>query len=261
MKFWRSENPRLERKHRILTRAVYALLILYLAFSIALAVLTRDQLMGGWFILGVMGLLGLVYVPMLLAAAQFIRWRITAKHGADVPDRALDTALSITSFVSGMIAFALFLLNTLVDFNFAYPWDNLRISGQITGFMLIALSVSLGALLLNYVLQWILRSAEKKGEGTQKAVTTKGLRIVAAVSLSVILVGALLIPFDRGTYNDGGSRYYKAALYEVILWDRGYAEDAMALPEDFDPHERQHTRVYLFPFTCYDFNAKWDMKH
>ena len=90
---------------------------------------------------------------------------------------------------------------------------------------------------------------------------TKGLRRIAAAVVGLVLLGGLLIPFDHGTYNDGGSEFYKATLYEVILWDRKPAEGAMALPEDFNPEEEQKTRIYVFPFHGYTFNAKWDMKH
>ena len=210
MKFWRSENPRLERKHRILTRTVCSLLILYVAFSVVLAILTRDQFIGGWIILGIMGLACLIFLPILLSAAQFVRWRITVGHGAEMPDQMLDKSLSITSFVCGMIALALFLFNTLVDFKCSYPWDGLQVSAQITGFMMVALSISFASLLLNYAMQWILRYTEARCDKVKRAVTVKVLRTVTAVALSLILLGALLIPFDCGTYNDGGSRYYKA---------------------------------------------------
>ena len=261
MKFWKSEDPCLRKEHRILTWAVVGQLILYVLFSVVLAILTWGQFIGGWVILGVMGLLGLVYVPVLLAAAQFIRWRITVKHRAEVPDRALDKALSVIAFVSGMTALGLFLLTTFMDLDPSYPWSDVYVTSQMNGFMTIALLVALAAVLLNYVMQWILRAAQKKQEEAPKTATVKWIRVAAMALLVLLLLSALLIPYSHGTYNDGGSRFYKATMYEVICWDRCYAEDAMALPDDFDPNEKQRTRIYFFPFNAYEFNAKWEMKH
>ena len=55
MKFWKSEDPCLRKEHRILTWAVVGQLILYVLFSVVLAILTWGQFIGGWVILGVMG--------------------------------------------------------------------------------------------------------------------------------------------------------------------------------------------------------------
>ena len=261
MKFWKSEDPRLRKEHRILTWAVVGQLILYVVFSVALAVLTWGQFIGGWVILGIMGLLGLVYVPVLLAAAQFIRWRLTVKHRADVPDPSLDKALSVTAFVSGMTALGLFLLTSFADLEPSYPWSDVYVTSQLNGFMTIALLVAFAAILLNYAMQWILRAAQKKQDATPKTATVKRIRVAATALLVMLLLSALLIPYSRGSYNDGGSRFYKATLYEVICWDRRYAEGAMQLPDDFDPEEEQRTRIYVFPFNAYEFNAKWEMKH
>ena len=262
MKFWKSDDPRLKKESRILSITVSVLILAYVLFSVVLAVLTRDNYIGGWVVLGLMGLSALVYIPLLLATAQFIRWRLTVKRGADIPDPSLDKALTVTSFAGGMTAFGIILMTAILDIDFKYPWDNVRISTQAQFFLWVALSVSLGALLLNYVMQWLIRRTEKKQDDTKRATTAKQARVAAAILTALILSGTLLIPYEHGIYNDGGgSRFWKAALYEVIDWNRGYAEGAMQLPDDFDPNEEQRTRIYVFPFNCYSFNAKWDMKH
>ena len=157
------------------------------------------------------------------------------------------------------------MLNTLWDVDVAYPWDPLRIISLLNALMVMALAVALCALVLNYVIGWILRTAEKKHGEERMRATIKPLRIVAAVVLAVVLLGALLIPRPQGRYNDApsgeGSLYYEATLYEIIDWSRAPAEGAMAVPDDFDPDEEQRTRVYVFPFNLYDYNAKWDLKH
>ena len=67
MKFWRYDDTRsgasLKKELRILKRSVVILIAAYLLMGIVLAVLTRDQLVGGWVILGLWGLLGLVFFP------------------------------------------------------------------------------------------------------------------------------------------------------------------------------------------------------
>jgi hypothetical protein len=88
---------------------------------------------------------------------------------------------------------------------------------------------------------------------------------VAATATLLILLGALLIPYENAVYNDApkgkGSRYHKATLYEVIDWRRNPGEGTMGRPDGFDPNEEQRTRIYIFPFNCYTFEAKWEMKH
>ena len=269
MKFWKfnesNNSPNLKKELRILTWSVTILIAAYLLMALALAVLTWDQFMGGWVILGFFGLYGLVFLPILLSAAAFIRYCRTAKHGADIPDPQLDRALSITALTGGLTALALFLLNTLWDVEVSYPWDTLAISATFSALMIAALAVSLCALALNFMIQWYLRLTEKKHGEEKKTATIRPLRIVAVVVLAVVLLGVLLLPQPQGRYNDAprgeGSEYYEAALYEIIDWSRAPAEGAMAVPEDFDPNEAQHTRIYFFPFNCYTYEAKWDLTH
>ena len=269
MKFWKfdksGENTPLKKELRILKWSVIVLITAYLLMAIVLAIITRDDYMGGWVILAFFGLAGWVFIPILLSVADFIRHRRTAKYGAEIPDPKLDKALSITALIGGLAAFGLFLVNTIWDVEVSYPWDHLRITEQLSDLMIVALAVALCALVLNRVLQWNLRSEEKKHGAEKKAEAIKPLRIVAGVVLTVVLLGALLIPQPQGRYNDApsgeGSVYYKATLYEIIDWSRAPAEGAMSLPDDFAPDEEQKTRVYVFPFNCYDYNAKWEMKH
>ena len=262
MRFWKSDDPRLKKENRILGATVIALIAAYVLVALLLAALTRDNFIGGWVVLGLMGLVALIYVPLLLATAQFIRWRLTVRRGADVPDRRLDQALTVTAFASGMTALAIWALTALWDIDFSYPWDSVMISSQAQHFLGAALSVSLGAMLLNYVLQWLVRRDEKKQDDAKRSATVRRARVAASVFLTLILLGSLLIPYEHGVYNDGGgSRYCKAALYEVIDWNRAPAEGAMAVPDDFDPDGEQRTRIYIFPFNCYGYGAKWDMKH
>jgi heme/copper-type cytochrome/quinol oxidase subunit 2 len=265
MKFWKTEEPRLLKELRLLKWGVLASVAVYVLMAVALALLTRDQFIGGWIILAFFGLYGAMFLPVLLATANFIRFLRTAKYPTDIPDSRLDKGLSITAFISGMVALALFLIETLWDLPVKYPWDELTVSAQMRSFMMVALAVTLSALLLDYVLEMILRGREKKHGATKKVATAKRLRIVAATATLLILLGALLIPYENAVYNDTpkgkGSRYHKATLYEVIDWRRNPGEGTMGRPDGFDPNEEQHTRIYVFPFNCYTFEAKWEMKH
>ncbi len=265
MKFWKTEEPRLWKELRLLKWAVLGSVALYVLMAVTLALLTWDQFIGGWIILAFFGLYGVIFLPVLLATANFIRFLRAAQYRADIPDPGLDKALSVTAFVSGMTALALFLTETLWDMPVKYPWNELAVSAQMRSFMTVALAVSLSALVLDYVLEMILRADEKKHGETKKDASAKRFRVVAATAILLILLGALLIPYENVVYNDApkgkGSRYYKATLYEVIDWRRDPGEGTMARPDDFDPNEEQHTRIYFFPFNCYTYEAKWEMKH
>ena len=74
MKFWKTEEPRLLRELRLLKWGVLASVAVYVLMAVALALLTRDQFIGGWIILAFFGLYGGMFLPVLLATANFIRF-------------------------------------------------------------------------------------------------------------------------------------------------------------------------------------------
>jgi len=57
-------------------------------------------------------------------------------------------------------------------------------------------------------------------------------------------------------WNDDGSEKYESLFYEVIDWNRTKEFDGTPFHE-----ENQTKRIYIFPFSCYEYEAKWDFKH
>ncbi len=89
----------------------------------------------------------------------------------------------------------------------------------------------------------------------------KVVKTVRNVLCCLISAAVLLLPRYTGRYNDGGksgegSRHYEAVLYEVIDWNRTHEFDGTPRPV-----EEQRMRVYFFPYNCYDYEAKWALKH
>ena len=262
MKLWNTYDPRLKRSLKILIWSTVGVFGAYIVLSVVLAVVTEPGFFDGWFILLMMGFIGLVLTPIVLAVVNFVRYLLLAKYSSSTPELAVDQLLSATAVVSGLLALALFLLDFLWEHNFKYPWDDLSISSQISAFGFVALIICVAALVLNLAAHTTLNFLRKCYGEEKHDFRCRLVRRASVICLGVFLAGFLLIPAPRGTYNDGGgSHYYKAVLYEVIDWNRASAEDAMAVPDDFDPNEEQKTRVYFFPFNLYSYDAKWDMKH
>ena len=262
MKLWNTYDPRLKRSLKILIWSTVGVFGAYIVLSVVLAVVTEPGFFDGWFTLLMMGFIGLVLTPIVLAVVNFVRYLLLAKYSSPTPELALDKLLSGVAVVSGLLALALYLLDFLWEHNFKYPWDDLSISSQISAFGFVALITCVAALVLNFAANHTLRFLRKRYGEAGKDSGCRLVRRASMICLGVLLVGLLLIPAPQGTYNDGGgSHYYKAVLYEIIDWNRSSAEGAMSVPEDFDPDEEQRTRLYFFPFNCYTYDAKWDMKH
>ena len=262
MKLWANIDPRLKKSLKILRWSVVGLVAAYIALAVVLALITEPGFFDGWFTLLIMGILGLVLTPVLLAVTNLIRYRLTSKYGASIPDTRLDKGLSLTAAVSGLVALALYLLETLWDADFKSPWDNLDVYAQIRGFAFAALMVCIIALAVNLLAQLTLGRLQKKRGEDHNNIRVKYTRYIAVCLLILTLLGNLLIPHTKGRYNDSGktpdrgSVYYEAVLYDIILWDRTHTFGGDLLPE-----EEQKTRIYVFPFNCYTYDAKWDMKH
>ncbi|MBE6653204.1 MAG: hypothetical protein E7610_07315 [Ruminococcaceae bacterium] len=261
MKLWNTYDPRLKRSLQILIWSTVGVFGAYIVLSVVLAVVTEPGFFDGWFTLLMMGVIGLVLTPIVLAVANFVRYLLLAKYSRPTPELALDKLLSGVAAASGLLALALYLLDFLWEHNFKYPWNDLSISSQIGAFGSVALIICVAALVLNFAANHTLRFLRKHYGEAGKDSGCRLVRRASMICLGVFLVGFLLIPAPQGTYNDGGSRFYKAVLYEVIDWNRAPAEGAMEIPDDFDPNEDQKTRLYFFPFNCYTYEAKWDMKH
>ena len=255
-------DPCLKKYLSILRWSTAGVFAAYAVLSIVLALAVKPDFFDGWFTLLGMGFIGLVLSPVWLAVVNFIRYRLTVKYSPLSADMALDRTLSGTAFATGISSLALFLADFLRRRKFKYPWDDVAVGEQIRSFAFVALLICVAALVLHFATGRALRFLrERVGEEGNDA-RCRLMRRVSVIFLVVLLVGLLLVPMSRGTYHDGGgSQYYKAVLYEVIDWDRGYAEGAMQLPDDFDPVEEQRGRIYFFPINCYAYEAKWDMKH
>ncbi len=262
MKLWANIDPRLKKSLKILLWSVVGLVAAYVALAVVLALITDPGFFDGWFTLLMLGIIGLVLTPVLLAVANLIRCRLTAKYGAPVHDARLDKSLSLIAAVSGLAALALYLLEALWDADFKSPWNNLDVYSQIRGFAFAALMVCVTALAVNLLAQLTLGLLQKKRGEDQRDIRIKYTRYVAVCLMILTLLGNLLIPHTKGHYNDSGktpnrgSVYYEAVLYDIILWDRTHTFGGEPLPE-----EEQKTRIYVFPFNCYTYDAKWDMKH
>ncbi len=50
-------------------------------------------------------------------------------------------------------------------------------------------------------------------------------KTILLICASILLVAAILfVPIPRGQYNDGGTRHYSALTYELVDWQRVFAE-------------------------------------
>ena len=258
---WKNLDPTLKKRLAILVRCVVGIVVVYMLFTIALALLTEPDFFDGWFTLLVFGIVGLVLTPPLIAVANLIRWRLVAKHGGIIPDERLDQGLSWVAFVSGILSVGLFLLETLLDVDFKYPWDQLDVYAQIRGIAFTALMVCVFSLALNLVAQLILKRLQSRRGDDKDGRRGRYTRIIAIGLMVLSLLGNLLIPHTNGCYNDSGGRgtgseYHEAVLYDVVEWNRTHTFGGDRLPD-----EEQRTRIYFFPFNCYKYEAQWDMKH
>ena len=54
----------------------------------------------------------------------------------------------------------------------------------------------------------------------------------------------------------GGSAIYEAVLYDAVRWNRTHYFDGTPFPT-----EAQRLRIYFFPYNCYTYEDRWELKH
>lgn len=225
--------------------AVYGVLILA-----CLVVMTVSSIDEPWWVLIWLfgGIVALQAIVPVLAATFGVKHLLQLREGTrEVADKAFDRFASILTIVLAVLAIVSMAGQYLIDP--AYPWSATDLFAKLQ-----KMSLAFGVLsLLPFVAGWIVKKI-----GRDK----KQISVCAACLTVCITLAVLLVPNQRTRYNDGGgipargSERYEAVLYEIIIWDRTHEFDGTPVEQ-----VEQHTRVYVFPFDCYEYKAKWDMKH
>ena len=225
--------------------AVYGVLILACVALLAGASIDEPWWPLIWMFGGVLA--AQVAVPVL-AATLGVKHLLQSREGTrEVADKKFDRFASVLTIVLAVLA----LLSTAGQYLLdpTHPWSaadlftNLQIMSMFFG----------GMSVFPLVIGWILCKLKRD---------KRWLRVCAICLTLCITLGVLFVPTQSGKYNDGGgipqsgSWYYKAMLYEVIVWDRTHEFNGTPV----EPTE-QHTRVYFFPFNNLDYKQKWEMKH
>lgn len=225
--------------------AVYGVLILA-----CLAVMTVSSIDEPWWVLIWMfgGIAALQAVVPVLAATVCIKHLLQLREGTRVvADKAFDRFASILTIVLAVLAIVSMAGQYWIDP--AFPWSATDMFAKLQ-----KMSLAFGVLsLLPFLAGWIVKKIGRDN---------KPIRVCAACLTLCITLAVLLVPTQKTRYNDGGgipargSERYEALLYEIIVWDRTHEFDGTPVEQ-----VEQRTRVYVFPFDCYEYKAKWDMKH
>ena len=200
------------------------------------------------------GLLTIITAPAILAVIVIlgvIRGSLNGKS-KDKDQVMYRFGMSMT------IAFAVLTLIVVVvrllldGDDISYPWSYLSLSSTMEKMGLAFGAITLIALLIGVICQFVMKRIIHNGQ-PERAFT---VRIIGICLTVAICLAILFVPQPMGIYNDGGSQQYESVLYQVIDWNRTQEFDGTPFYE-----ENQKMRIYFFPFSCYEYEAKWEMNH
>lgn len=237
------------RASKVLLWVMIGIAVVWAVFLLSFLITTDNPLeFWAW------GLLSVITAPAVIAILVILGYIRSSLNGKS---KERDQAMHRFS-MSMTIAFAVLTLTVVaVRFlldgdNISYPWSYLSISSSMEKMGLAFGAITLLSLLVGVICQFVIKWLARKNQAqSAPIVRTIGICLTAAICLAI-----LFAPQPMGSYNDGGSQQYESVLYQIIDWNRTKEFDGTPFHE-----ENQQTRVYFFPFNCYEYDAKWEMKH
>ncbi len=226
--------------------AVYGVLILTCLVLMIIASIDEPWWPMIWMFGGIVVLQAIVPV---FAATFGVKHLLQLREGTRAfADKTFDRFVSVFAIVLAVLALVSMAGQYLLDPT--YPWSATELFGKLQ-----KLSFAFGVLSL----------LPLAAGGIVKRIASdkKWIRVCATCLTVCITLAVLLVPTRAGSYNDGGgipeqgSKIYEAVLYEIVVWNRTHEFDGTPLAIT----EQQHTRIYFFPFDCYSYDGKWEMKH
>lgn len=193
----------------------------------------------------------------LLLCMQFAVWCLEIRHGRIPGESAADRFCAVLSFVFAVLGVFLCLFWVYLHQADApalpEEYSSLLFSGQIQEMSMAAAGLALLPLGMDFLHRKLavrFSLCRRKGWHT-------GRRILCVL----LCCAVLLVPNPGGSYNDGGedgggSAIYEAVLYDAVRWNRTHYFDGTPFPT-----EAQRLRIYFFPYNCYTYEDRWELKH
>ena len=199
------------------------------------------------------GLLAIITAPAILAVIVILGYIRSTLNGSKARDPVMYRFGMSMTIVFAVLTLAVVAIRLLLDGDdVIYPWSYLSLSSSMEKMGLAFGAITLISLLIGSLSQLVIKRLARENE-LQKTAAVRTIGICLTV---VICLAILFVPQPMGSYNDGGSQQYESVLYQVIDWNRTQEFDGTPFYE-----ENQKMRIYFFPFNCYEYEAKWDMKH
>lgn len=260
-------TPESKRKFKALKITFLALTLGYIALSVIFSLYVAIVDSSGWglFFFAFAMLNGMFFLILFLAAANFARYCIFSRDsGVNIPEPKIDRTASVCSLIFASVAIVFAFASELIDSSYIRePLSFLTLTSKIRAFAFAFLIFSVASLAINAAAQFFITLSRKYRKiGAKAARTEKLIKRVAYILACIIIATVLFVPYGKARYNDGGgvhehgSVYYEAVMYDIIVWDRTHEFDKTPRP-----YEKQQTRIYFFPFSCYSYTGKWELKH
>ena len=200
---------------------------------------------------GVLAIITGPAIAAVLAILGFVRYSMRNKNSDR--DRILFRFSQITTITFAVLTLTAAAVRFLLNGDgIRYPWSYIDLSSSMERMGLAFGASTLISLLVGFLCQFIIKSFNRDNQSKKAAIVrTIGISLTAVICLAI-----LFVPNPSGSYNDGGSKKYESVLYEVIDWNRTQEFDGTSFYE-----ENQKMRIYFFPFNCYEYEAKWGMRH
>lgn len=234
---------------KVLLWVMVGIAVIWAAFLLSFLI-TTDSPLEFW----AWGLLAVITAPAVIAILVILGYIRSSLNGkSEERDQIMfcfSMSMTIAFAVLTLIAVATrFLLD---GDNIAYPWSYLSFSSSLEKMGLAFGAITLFSLLVGVVCQFVIKRFIRKNQAQSAPI----VRIIGICLTMAICLAILFVPQPMGSYNDGGSQQYESVLYQIIDWNRTKEFDGTPFYE-----ENQQARVYFFPFNCYEYEAKWEMKH
>ena len=237
-----------QKASKILSWVMIGIAVVWIIFL--LSYFTTDGILEFW----AWGVLAIITAPAVLAILVILGFIRGSLHGKSKERDRIMYRFSMSMTVSfAVLTLAAVAIRFFLDGDaISYPWSYIALSSALEKMGLAFGAITLISLLISVVCQFIIKRFSQANQSQKTAaVRTIGICLTVAICLAV-----LFIPQPMGRYNDGGSQQYESVLYQIIDWNRTQEFDGTPLYE-----ANQRTRIYFFPFNCYEYEAKWEMKH
>ena len=200
------------------------------------------------------GLLAVITAPAFVAVIVILGMIRSSLHDKDKEQDPImyPFCMSMTVAFAVLTLIAVVTRFLLDGDKITYPWSYISLTSSMEKMGLAFGAITLISLLIGVLCQLVIKRFVRENK-SQKAATIRAIGICLTVAICLTI---LFVPQPRGSYNDGGSQQYESVLYQVIDWNRTQEFDGTPFHE-----ANQKTRVYFFPFNCYEYEAKWEMRH